>query len=97
MRTLPLAADFQTRVPVDDAGQRAILDLRVTGTEQLKIEGKPYDTWKLEPTLTSRAHRGQPVHATVWMSRDERNIPLMVRVSGPFGTIELELAAYHVP
>jgi hypothetical protein len=97
VRTLPLAADFQTRVPVDDAGQRAILDLRVTGTEPLEIQGKRYDTWKLEPTLTSRAHRGQPIHATVWMSRDERKIPLMVRVSGPFGAIELELTTYHVP
>jgi hypothetical protein len=97
MRTLPLAVDFRTRVPVDDAGQRAILDLRVIGTEQLEIHGKPYDTWKVEPTLTSRAHRGQPIHATVWMSRDERNIPLMVHVSGPFGAIELELTTYHVP
>jgi hypothetical protein len=97
MRTLPLAADFQARVPVDDAGQRAILDLRVTGTEQLEIQGKAYQTWKLEPTLTSRAHRGQPIHATVWVSRDERKIPLMVRVSGPFGAIQLELTTYHVP
>jgi hypothetical protein len=97
MRTLPLAVDFRTRVPVDDAGQRAILDLRVMGTEQLELHGKRYDTWKVEPTLTSRAHRGQPIHATVWMSRDERNIPLMVHVSGPFGAIELELTTYHVP
>jgi hypothetical protein len=96
-RTLPLAADFQTRVPVDDAGQRAILELRVTGTERLEIQGKRYDTWKLEPTLISRARRGQPIHATAWISRDERKIPLMVRVSGPFGDIELELTAYHVP
>jgi hypothetical protein len=97
VRTLPLASDFQTRVPVDDAGQRAILDLRVAGTEQLEIQGKRYDTWKLEPTLTSRAHRGQPIHATVWMSRDDRKIPLMMRVSGPFGAIELLLTTYRVP
>jgi hypothetical protein len=82
---------------VDDAGQRAILDLRVTGTEQLEIQGKAYETWKIEPTLTSRAHRGQPVHATVWVSRDERKIPLMMRVSGPFGAIQLELMTYHIP
>ena len=31
-----------------------------------------------------------------WMSRDERRIPLMVRVSGPFGAIELELTTYRV-
>src|SRR6202035_3534720 len=64
VRTLPLGADFQTRVPVDDAGQRAILDLRVAGTEQLEMQGKRYAACELEPTLTTRAHRGQPIHAT---------------------------------
>jgi hypothetical protein len=96
MRTLPLAADFQTRVPVDDAGQRAIVNVRVTGTEQLENRGKPYDTWKLEPTLSS-TRRGLTLRATAWLSQDQRKIPLMVRLSGPFGVIELELTDYRVP
>jgi hypothetical protein len=96
MRTMPLAPDFQTRVPLDDAGQRAIVDVRVTGTEHLEIQGKPYDTWKLEPRISS-THRGLTLRATAWLSRDQRKLPLMARLSGPFGVIELELTDYRIP
>jgi hypothetical protein len=97
IRTLPLAADFEARIPIDDAGQRTTLTLAVAAAEQIVLSARPYDAWRLEPTLTSLSGRGHPIRAVVWVSRDDRKLPLRVRISAAFGTVELELIGYHVP
>jgi hypothetical protein len=53
--------------------------------------------WRLEPTLTSLSGRGHPLRAVLWVSRDDRKLPMRARISAAFGTVELELVGYHVP
>jgi hypothetical protein len=97
VRTLPLAADFEARIPIDDAGQRTTLTIAVTAADHIVVSGRPFDAWRLEPTLTSLSGRGHPIRAVLWVSRDDRKLPLRVRISAAFGTVELELVGYHVP
>jgi Protein of unknown function (DUF3108) len=97
IRTLPLAAGFEARIPIDDGGQRTTLRLAVVAADQIVVDGRPHDAWQLEPTLTSRSGRGHPLHAALWVSRDPRKLPLRLRVSAAFGTVELELISYDVP
>jgi hypothetical protein len=33
----------------------------------------------------------------LWVSRDDRKLPMRARISAAFGTVELELVGYHVP
>jgi hypothetical protein len=97
IRTLPLAAAFEERIPIDDAGQRTTLALVVAAADHIVLSGRPYDAWRLEPTLTSPSGRGHPIRAVVWVSRDDRKLPLRMRISAAFGAVELELLSYHVP
>jgi hypothetical protein len=97
LRTLPLAADLEVRIPIDDAGQRTTLTVAVAAADHIVVSGRPYDVWRLEPTVTSLSGRGHPIRAVLWVSRDDRKLPLRMRVSAAFGTVELELVGYHVP
>jgi hypothetical protein len=97
IRTLPLAADFEARMPIDDAGQRTMLKVAVAAADNIVVSGRSYDVWRLEPTLTSLSGRGHPLRAVLWVSRDDRKLPMRARISAAFGTVELELVGYHVP
>jgi hypothetical protein len=92
VRTLPLAEGFSEALPVNDAGRNTVVAVRVVGSESIEIEGRPVDTWKIEPTFVSRLAWREPPRATVWVSKDARQLPLRIRVTAAFGTIEVETA-----
>jgi Protein of unknown function (DUF3108) len=95
VRTLPLALDFHAPVLVNDAGRNTTVDVKVLGEESITIGGRSYETWKLEPTLVARLQWREPPRAIVWVSRDSRKVPLLIRVSATFGTVDVELADYR--
>jgi hypothetical protein len=95
LRTLPLGEGFQATVPVSDAGRSTTVNVKLLGAEMIQVNGTRYDTWKLEPTFVERLVWRDPPHATVWVSRDNRRVPVLIRVSGPFGTMEVELEHYE--
>jgi len=95
VRTLPLADGFRAPVLVNDAGRNTTMDVRVAGSEVITIDGRPHDTWKLEPSLVARIAWREPPRATVWVSRDSRKVPLLIRVSAGFGTVDVELVDYE--
>jgi hypothetical protein len=95
VRTLPLGPDFQSPVLVNDAGRNTTVNVKVTAAESIVIDGRTHEAWKLEPALVERIAWREPPRATVWVSRDGRKVPLLIRVSGSFGTMDVELAEYE--
>jgi hypothetical protein len=95
VRTLPLEPGRHIVVLVNDAGRHTTVDVGVVGAETITIDGRSYDTWKVAPTLVTRLAWRTPPRATVWISRDDRKIPVRITVSAAFGTVDVELIEYQ--
>jgi hypothetical protein len=95
LRTLALAPGTNLQVPVNDNGRNLILDVRVDGIERITIAGHEHEALRVTPILRQRIERRQPLDITVWLSHDERRIPLAADVRAGFGTVRLELERYR--
>jgi hypothetical protein len=94
-RTLPLAPGLSVRIPVTDAGRNLTVDLRVSDGS-IEYRGRPTSALRVEPRLEYRIQRRAAPSVVVWMSRDERRIPLVIEVDAVFGSFRAELVS-HTP
>jgi hypothetical protein len=90
VRTLPLARGDVIEIPVNDAGRNLIVEVRSAGEESIVVSGRRLQAIRLEPRLRQRLDRRQPVTGVIWVSADERRMPLRVDVSAAFGRVTLE-------
>jgi hypothetical protein len=94
VRTLPFVTGARFSAPLNEAGQGLVLQVDVAGEEAVVANGKTTRAWRLEPRIMRRIERRRPVAVTLWMSADERRVPLRAIVDAGFGRIRLELADY---
>ena len=90
MRTLPLARGDVIEIPVNDAGRNLIVEVRSAGEESIVVSGRRIQAIRLEPRLRQRLDRRQPVTGVIWVSADERRMPVRVDLSAAFGRVTLE-------
>jgi hypothetical protein len=95
VRTLPFQAGAHVRLPLSDNGRPSRLDVTVIGQETIVLDGRPRSAWKLEPRLSERVERQDPLSMVAWVSDDARRVPLRVEVSAGFGSVRLDLASYR--
>jgi hypothetical protein len=88
-RTLPLAAGYRAELPVSDAGRNTVVAIEVQATETIEVNGQPREVWRVAPTFISRLAWREPPRAVAWLTRDTRHLPLRIRVTAAFGTLEL--------
>jgi hypothetical protein len=93
-RTLPLRDGDTYRIPVNEAGRSMVVDLTVTGRETISIQGRGVAAIRVDPRITRRVERRQPIRAVLWLSDDERKVPLAMDVDAAFGRVRLELISY---
>ena len=96
VRTLPLANGDTYRIPVNEAGRGIVVDLRVTGRETITIQGREAAAIRIDPQIRRRVERRQPIRAMLWLSDDERKVPLAMDVEAAFGRVRLELISYEL-
>jgi hypothetical protein len=94
LRTLPLTEDARYSVPISDNGRRLHLEVTVGRQESITLDGRAWDAWKVQSSLSERIDR-DPMRLTAWLSADERRVPLVVDVQAPFGTVRIEMTAYR--
>jgi Protein of unknown function (DUF3108) len=95
VRTLPLATgDFLT-LPVNDGGRNMTIGLRVGGIETVMHQGRPTTALRLEPHVVRRVERRRPLSVSIWMSVDERRVPLLADVAAGFGRVRANLVDYR--
>jgi hypothetical protein len=58
------------------------------------VEGKEVEAIRLEPTIQRRAADRQPLASTIWLSNDDRRIPLLLDLDAGFGHVRVELVSY---
>ncbi len=95
VRTLSLAAGAELTLPLNDGGRNMALQLRVVGYEALEHRGRAVRTLRLDPQIVRRVERRQPLALSVWLSDDERRVPLAIEVTAGFGRVRANLVDYR--
>ena len=95
LRTLPVAPGYALTLPLNEAGRNLTLNLTVPARETIEMGGASVPALRVEPRFSARVQRRQPIAATVWLSDDERRVPLMVEVAAGFGRVRLKLVDYR--
>ena len=91
IRTLPLAPGEIVVVPMNEAGTRLTLQLQVGDVENIEREDRLVSALRLEPRVMRRIERRRPLAMTLWVTADQRRIPLRAVVDAGFGMVRLEL------
>ena len=94
-RTLPLPRGAIVAVPMNEAGARLMLQVQVGEVEQINHADRRVPALRLEPRAMRRIERGWPFAMTLWLSPDQRRIPLKAVVDAGFGQIRMELRNSH--
>jgi MYXO-CTERM domain-containing protein len=94
-RAVPLRAGTTVRIPLSESGRNLVVELRVVGPERVSYQGRLVDGLRVEPKITARLQRRRPIEATLWLSADDRAVPLVLEISAGFGSFRAELASYR--
>ncbi len=95
VRTLPFMARSRLSLPLSDNGRPSRLDIAIDETDTIILTGRQWPAWRLQPALRQRIERDAPFRITVWISADERRIPLRVAVAASFGSLQADLVSYR--
>ena len=95
VRTLPLEPGARLELPINEGGRNMTAAVTVVGGERVEAEGRMQDAVRLEPVIATRVQRRQPVRATIWISADDRRVPLAADVAAGFGRVSLKLVDYR--
>ena len=95
VRTLALAPGSVITVPLNEAGASLVLHVSVGEVEDIEQRGERIKALRLEPRVMRRIERRRPVSITLWLSADDRRIPLRALVDAGFGRIRLELKEHR--
>jgi hypothetical protein len=95
VRTLPLKAGERVRFPVNEGGRNLIAEFTVNGIERITSLNKTLEAIRLTPVIQRRATDRQPLTATLWLSNDERRLPLIFDLQAGFGHVRVELVSYR--
>lgn len=95
IRALPLAPGLTAVLPVNDGRRGLVVTVRVGGREQIEVDGRSEDVFRVEPRIVARVERRQPIDATIWVSADRRRLPLVADIAAGFGRIRLKLVDYR--
>ncbi|HXE80131.1 MAG TPA: DUF3108 domain-containing protein [Vicinamibacterales bacterium] len=95
LRSRALSPGDTIRVPVNDGGRNLVLDVRAEEEELIDVGGQAVRALRLTPRIVQRVQRRQPIELVVWLSRDERRIPLRADVSAGFGRLRVDLVSWE--
>ncbi|GBC82125.1 hypothetical protein HRbin10_01246 [bacterium HR10] len=92
VRTQPLVPGSVLRFPVSDEGETYDLEVRVHEVEEVETPRGRVSALKIEPLIfgPGRLIRREG-EMFVWLSADARRVPVLARVRGGFGTVQVQL------
>lgn len=95
IRTLDLERYRALTVPVNELGRDMLVELGEPVVETITVAGASHEAFCYRPRLTQRVARRQSPNVRLWISRDERRLPLAVEMSADYGIVRLELSEYR--
>jgi hypothetical protein len=82
-------------MPVNEAGRNLKAAVTVAGQDFVEVMNVPRPAFRVEPKLTARVERRQPLRTTIWLSADDQKVPLAADVEAGFGRLRLKLVDYR--
>jgi hypothetical protein len=95
VRSLPLVSGMVLTVPINEGGASLVLQVAVAEAATIEHGGLMTPTIRLEPRMMRRIERRRPISMTIWLSTDDRRVPLRFVIEAGFGRIRAELADYR--
>ena len=95
VRTLPLSPGTSFEMPINEAGRNQKATITVEPRENVTVQGRSQPALRIRPQLTARVQRRQAIEATIWISADERRLPLQADITAGFGRVVLKLVDYR--
>lgn len=92
-RSWPVGA--RLALPINDAGKNLWVDVASAGVDRITIGARSERAVRLVPRVRPGVGARAPVDTTVWVSLDERRVPLRIAVAAGFGRIEADLVDYR--
>ena len=94
-RAFPLSPGATLRIPVNDLGRSVVVELRAASEETITAEGRSQTALRVDGRVEYRVANHQSPRATLWISADDRRVPLIIDVDAPFGAFRAELVEYR--
>ena len=91
VRTRPLPDGAVIRIPTHDNKKSYDMEVRVHGRERIEVPAGKFDCVLVEPVLKSEGVFKSKGGILVWLSDDERRIPVLVKSKVPIGSISVSL------
>ncbi len=93
LRSLPLAAGYETRLTIFDGRNLRRMAITVGGIERIKVPAGEFECLVLKPTpLDNRRLTSADGILHLWLTADRRRIPVRIEQKTGFGTMVLRLA-----
>jgi hypothetical protein len=93
LRSVPLSAGADLKLPVADMGRVLTLETGPLAAETIEWRGQRVETLRLRPVLAQRVPRRAPPVIDVWLAGAYDWRPLRAVVEAGFGRVRLELVA----
>ncbi len=97
VRTMPLETGAEFFLHSFDNKKSYSIRVRVTGRERVTVPAGTFDCLVIEPTLKSGALFKHEGRLNVWITDDERRMPVLMRSRLTLGSVSVELTEFHRP
>jgi len=91
LRAVPLKAGDRMTMPISDSGKNYKMVLQVTGPERMRTVLGEMGVWKLRPALYDADNQPVGRDVNIWLSDDERRLPVKLAGNLPLGSFVLTL------
>jgi hypothetical protein len=91
VRTLALAEGVEVAIPVNDMGRNLTLQSGPLAAETIEWRGRRVHALRMRPSLVQRVQRRAPPQIDLWLSADERRLPVRIDLAAGFGRVRVEL------
>ncbi|MEW6319845.1 MAG: DUF3108 domain-containing protein [Acidobacteriota bacterium] len=82
-------------LPLNEGGRGSTLHLSAGDVERAGADGRQTPALRVDARLTRRIERRQPLTMRVWLSDDDRRVPVALVVEAGFGRVRANLVDYR--
>jgi hypothetical protein len=95
VRTLPLKPGDEITVPIIENARKLRVRVKATGMESIVSAGETVNALRLELAILYTVQTRPPMRITLWLSDDERRLPVQMHVASDFGSFRGQLVSFR--
>ena len=94
VRTLDLAGEGSHFIQTHSSRKNYDLEVVVHGRETVEVAAGTFDCWKIEPIILGEGLFQFEGKLTIWLTADERRMPVLMKTKVKVGAIDASLKSY---